>query len=257
MFYWTKEEKIVLPIALLVIAIISAITCFLTRKQSETIKKIPLMIISITMLVLEIIKQSLSIRDGYSYWSIPLHFCSLFMYFFTIASFFKGKVGEFGKVMSIVCATYFIVLFYCNPSTVIGNSSADVFSSFGSFHTWTYHHLIILFLFILIGSKIYKPKKIDYFYATLGISIYAIVAIPMAHILNVNFCNLLSSNIPFMETLRLNLGQVFYTFTMIIVGIGGVNIVVLIANTIQYIINKRKEKLKPFNKIMKVLKTEL
>ncbi len=257
MFYWTKEEKIVLPIALLIIVIISTIVCFLTRKQNETIKKIPLMIISVTMLILEVIKQSLSIKDGYSYWSIPLHFCSLFMYFFTIASFFKGKFGEFGKVMSLVCATYFIVLFYFNPSSVIGNSSADVFASFGSFHTWTYHHLIILFLFIFIGSNIYKPKKIDFLYATLGIAIYGIVAIPMAHILDVNFCNLLSSNIPFMEALRLSTGQVFYTFVMLVVGIGGVNIVVLIANIIQYIINRQKEKNKPFNKIMKVLTTEL
>lgn len=257
MFTWTKEEKLVLPIALAIIVVISIITCFLTRKQNETVRKIPLMIISATMLILEVAKQVINIQSGYSYWAIPLHFCSLFLYFFPLVSFFKGRVGDFGKVMSLVCSTYFIVLFYFNPSSVIGNSSANIFQSFGTFHTWFYHHLVILFFFIFVGSKLYKPKKVDFLYATLGILLYGAIAVPVAHALDTNFCNLLHSNIPFMETLRINTSQAFYTFIMFVVGIGGVNIVIFIAHLIQYIIDKHKAVNTPYSKIMKILKTDI
>lgn len=91
MFTWTKEEKLVLPIALAIIVVISIITCFLTRKQNETVRKILLMIISATMLILEVAKQTINIKNGYFYWAIPFHFCSLFLYFFPLASFFKGR----------------------------------------------------------------------------------------------------------------------------------------------------------------------
>lgn len=253
MFSWSKAECIVLPTALICIIVVSALVCFLTRKQSETIKKIPLMIISATILILEIVKQTKNIIEGYSLWAIPLHFCSLFLYFFPLASFFKGKVGEFGKTMSLICSTFFIALFYFYPSSVIGDSCSNVFQSFGTFHTWIYHHLIILFFFIFVGSNIYKPKKVEFLYAMIGISLYATIGITSAHALKVNFCNLLYSNIPFMENLRVNTGQALYTFIMILIGLCGALIIVSLA----YIIERVREnhKLKKEDSFYLIMKT--
>ncbi len=242
MFEWTKAEAIVLPIALVIVLFVAILISYLLRNKREIIKKIPLMIITTIVLVLEVIKQILSIMDGYETWSIPLHFCSLFLYFYTFASFCKGKVAEYGKTMCFVAATFFIILFYINPSSIIGSSSENIFLTFNTFHTFVYHHLILLFYFIMLFSKLYKPSKRDYIYVIVWITSYALVAIPLAHILDTNFCNLLTSNIPFMETLRLNAGQFVYTMVMVLFGLVGGELIVLVSNLIYKKIKNRKQK---------------
>ncbi len=251
MFSWSNSEKIVLPIALIIVLVAAFLISFLLRKRDEKIKRIPLMILTVITLVLEIVKQILGIINGYNLWNIPLHFCSLFLYFYPLASFFKGKVREFGSTMCIVSATLFLLLFYTNPSSIISSSCDNIFESFSTFHTFIYHHIILLFYFLLIFSQLYRPSTRDYIYNLIGIGGYALVAIPTAHLLNVNFCSLLKSVIPFMETLRLNAGQVVYTFVMICVGVLGGELVVLLANLIH---NKAKNKEDSFEKIMCVIK---
>ena len=254
MVAWTEPEKTVLPWALIFIVIVSIVVCVLTAKKDNKIKRIPLMIISVIILGLEITKQIINIINGYSLWSIPLHFCSLFLYLFPLASFFSDKLGNFGKTMSFVCGTLFLVLFYFNPSSIIGNSCANVFASFSSFHTFIYHHFIILFLLILLGSKLYLPSKYDFLHVFIGITLYALIAVPLAHILNVNFCSLLTNVIPFMEELRLATGQVVYTTVMYLVGVGGGFVAVGIANLIKLLVIKGKQK-DNFKIIMKILKS--
>ena len=88
MFIWTSSEAIVLPIALIVAILITLVVSFLTRKKGEVVRRIPLMVLSIIVWLLELVKQVLNIVSGYSLWAIPLHFCSLFLYFYPLASFF-------------------------------------------------------------------------------------------------------------------------------------------------------------------------
>ena len=79
---WSNINKIVLPIVLAIIIIIAAILGVLLKKKSEKIRAIPLQIIAGVILVLEIIKQVMALIDGYSMWTFPLHYCSLFVFFF-------------------------------------------------------------------------------------------------------------------------------------------------------------------------------
>lgn len=257
MISWSEAEKTVLPWSFVVIAILSIVICILTNEKKEETKRIPLMIISVIMLGLEIAKQIINIVHGYDLWTIPLHFCSLFLYIFPLASFFKGKIGNFGRTLAFVCGMLFFALFYFNPGTIIGNACANVFESFSSFHTFTYHHLILLFLFILLGSRLYHPTKFDFLYVFIGISLYACIAVPLAHILNVNFCSLLKNVIPFMEELRLNVGQVVYTIVMYLIGVGGGFVAVGVANVIQLVITKfPKRDDDNFEFIMEILNKE-
>ena len=252
MVEWTKSEGVVLPIALAVCLVLAVVISVLTAKKSEKIRRIPLMILAIVVFGLEIAKQTLSARGGYNLWSIPLHFCSLFLYFFPLAGFFGGKVGQFGRTMTFTCGSFFLLLFYFNPSTVIGSACDNIFGSFSAFHTFTYHHIIILFYLIMVMSRLYHPSKKDFLYVFVGISVYAVVAISMAHILNVNFCNILRSNISFMEALRQSRGQVVYTLVMIITGLVGGEVIVLVPN-----LCRKKKKEDSFSKIMKILKSEV
>lgn len=236
---WTNEEKYILPLTLGIIIIVSLILCLLLRKKSEKIKNIPLAIITIVMLVMEVVKQILSFKEGYSTWTIPLHFCSLFLYFYPLATLAKGKVKDFGVTMAFVSSALMFMLFYFNPSSIISGSASDVFGSFSNFHTFTYHHLVILFLFTGLLLNMFKVSKKSFVYVLIGFTIYAIVAVPMAYVLNTNFCNILTSNIGFMESLRLSVGQIIYTIVMFLFAISASFVLILLKLGITKLNNKK------------------
>ncbi len=239
MFQWSKSDAIVLPLALLINLVLALAVTFLTRKKSETVKKIPLMLIILTMLGMEVAKQIYYIKAGYDTWAIPLHFCSLFMYVYFGCAFFKGKVGDVFKCLSLCMSLLFIVLFYCYPSSMIGTATVNIFKAFLPTHTFFYHHFISLFFFILLFSGIYKKSKFDYLYACLAILIYATVAIPVAHTLDTNYCFILYNEIPILESIRQACGQVVYTIVLALLGIIGLWIAIFVLHLLFY---RRKKK---------------
>lgn len=221
MFKWSKVDFVVLPITLIAIVLIATFLYFLLRNKEEKFKKIPLIFITCFMLLLEGIKQIKSFVEGYDYWTIPLHFCSLFIYFYPLAVFAKGKVKDFGKTMSLVCSVLMFSLFYFSPDSIIGSqTTANIFSNYEAFHTFTYHHLVMLFLFTSLFLDFYKFKEDNFVHVIIGFTLYAIIMIPLAHILDTNFCDILETGIPFLESLRLFAGQwvytmSFYTFSIV------------------------------------------
>lgn len=239
MFQWSKAEATVLPIALLITLVLALAITFLTRKKCEAVKKIPLMLIILIMLGMEIAKQTYYIKSGYDTWAIPLHFCSLFMYVFFGCAFFKGKIGDAFKCLSLCMSLLFITLFYCYPSSVIGHSTENIFKTFLSAHTFFYHHLIFLFFFILLFSGLYKKSKWDYLYACIAIVVYAAVAVPVAHALDTNFCYILYNEIPILESIRQTCGQIFYTIILMLLGIIGLWIAIFVLHLCFY---RRKKK---------------
>lgn len=244
MFSWSNSQIIVIPIALCITLALSFIICFFTRKCSKKIRLIPLITISIIVWILEIAKQIINIAEGYDLWAIPLHFCSLFLYIFPLASFAKGKLQNYGSIMTIACFVAFAIIYFSNPTSVISNATDNIFASFHSAHTFIYHQLIFLFFFILIGSKLYTPTKLDYLYGVLTIVIYATISVPVAHFLDVNFCTILSSDIEFLENLRLQNGQILYTFVLIMIGIVGTTLIIAAVHLIHFLKNKLSKKFK-------------
>lgn len=236
---WTNEEKYVLPLTLGIILIVSLVLCLLFRKKSEKIKNIPLATITIIMLVMEVIKQVMAFSEGYSTWTIPLHFCSLFLYFYPLATLTKGKIKDFGVTMAFVSSALMSALFYFNPSSIISASAGDVFGSFGNFHTFTYHHLVILFLFTGLLLNMFKVSKKSFIHVLIGFTVYGLIAIPMAHILDTNYCNILTSNIGFMEALRLSVGQIIYTIVMFLFAISASFVLLLVKLGITKLNNKK------------------
>ena len=234
---YTKDELIVLPITLLIIISISLILYLLLRKKNDKIKNIPLACIAILVVALEITKQYLSLKSGtYSFWSLPLHFCSLFLFFFPLATLIPSKkIKTFASTMSLVCSLWMTVLFYIDPRTIIASASSDIFGSFHNFHTFTYHHLVILYLFLGILLNQFIISKRFYLHVFIGITSYALVAIPLAHLFQINFCNILYSNIPLMESLRVNYGQVIYTIVLYLAGLMGGLITCLVYRKIKSI----------------------
>ncbi len=55
------------------------------------------MVIAIIILLLEIIKQIICIKEGYSFWDIPLHFCSLFLELLAKICYYLTKIVLYCK----------------------------------------------------------------------------------------------------------------------------------------------------------------
>lgn len=243
MFEYSDKAKVVLPTTLIVIVIICVALYFITRNKSEKIKQLPFIIITLILLVLEVVKQvkSIGTYQGGSYWPIPLHFCSTFMLWFSFASFGKGRLRELGHTTSVVSGFLFFIAFYVDPHGVIGYSTDNILGSFSSFHTFFYHHSIILFVLLSIILGCYKPKFSHIFGVIIMYSSYFLVALPAAHLLNTNYVSLLSSTIPIMQKLLDNTGYFVYSLAMYAFGICSAIMLIIISIYLGKLIKPRKK----------------
>lgn len=220
MFQYSSAESFWLPIMLAIIIVVCLCLGLILKNKPEKIKRITLIIIAIILLILEVVKQLYNAFNGsYSTWIIPLHFCSMFVFLIPLAEFFNGKIRDMSQALAFTCSFMFVALFYFQPSGVLGNATSNVFGSFNSFHTFVYHHLIILYFGLTISLNLYKPKMKHTLYVLIGLTIYFIVGVSFAFILNTNYCNFLYSVIDIVESLRLHFGQVLYLIGMYIFGI--------------------------------------
>lgn len=231
---YSQDEIIVLSIALGIIVLIAIFIAILLRKKSDTIKSIPLLVITIILVGMEIVKQVKAFVGGYDLWTIPLHFCSTYFIWFSLANFTKGQFKNAMRVVAFIASFYLVALFYFDPVSIIGKSCSDIFGSFNNFHTFFFHHLVILYFFINLFMWNIKFQFKHVLYWLVSMSCYYIFAVIMANLLDVNFMNILVSNIPFMENLRMSCGQIIYNIVlgvlMIGVGAGVIAIITLITN---------------------------
>lgn len=242
MFDYSIHELIVLPISLIVIIGICIASHFIFKNKNEKIINIPFLVIACLLLALEVAKQALSIIDGsWSWWTFPLHFCSLYMIWFSLDAFGKGRVKQVGKTLSFVSCIFFLILFYFDPTSIIGDSCKNVFGSFYSFHTFFYHHCIILYLGLMITLKTYKTDfKKDLLSVIICYSTYFVVAVTLGNLTQTNYCNLLYSNITFMQSLLDAIGYIPYLIIMYVFGIGVPSLLLLIKNFLHKRINNNE-----------------
>ncbi|MGD9900918.1 MAG: hypothetical protein AB7S44_00020 [Spirochaetales bacterium] len=217
--WWTESQNEVFPLAFGIIIVVAIALGLLLKNKSEKIKNIPLLIITVLIIVAEIVKQVRAIEAGYGFWSIPLHYCSTFLIWFSMATFFKGKVKDAGQKISLLTGLAFLVGFIIGPSTIIGNATSNLtwsWSNFGNLHTFYYHFAVVLFVALQIAFKHPFPTIKDL--KRIGIPFFSwmIVSAIVANLLNVNFSNLLYSNIGFMDSIRINYGYPIYLASMFI-----------------------------------------
>lgn len=250
---WNRYEIIVLPIALLVIIITAVLLGVFLKNKSLKARSIPLKIIAAVLLIAEIAKQILNIINGYSWGILPLHFCSLFVFFFPLSELMPQKIARFFKPVSVVTASAMSLLFYFGPNTIIGDSSYNIFfndmpcSNFSEFmgvfyncHTFFFHHLVILYFALSLALNLYTAEKKDTKKVLIVIECYVIIAMPIAHLTNTNFCSMLTGVVPFMETLRLAIGQWGYSLIMHIVLSGGCALITYAYYSISKLLTKKR-----------------
>ena len=135
-----------------------------------------------------------------------------------------------------------IALVLVHPSSMIGNSTSNIFGDFKNFHTFTFHFTVIAYPIFSIALSNYTPKLKDCINLCCTILFYASYAVPLAFHLNSNYVNILRSDFAPLENFRLACGQVAYDIVLFLIGISASCLILIIYWSINKIILKIKEK---------------
>lgn len=204
---WTAEHaKTLLP----AVAVMAGIALLLRKtigKKDLKIRMIPFQIISCLLFALEIGKQVMSAIEGYDLYHIPFHFCSLFIFMMPIMAFYNGKhKAAVTAITSAICtATTLLTLIY--PCLIYSASDiTNFFSDYFSFHTVMFHNIVIFAFILILALELHTPAaKGETKPIILFMICFCAVSATMAQLLQTNYNNFYSCNIPPLEQLRVNM----------------------------------------------------
>ena len=238
--FWSQFRLITLVPVFLLIILSSYLITRLLKNKSEKAKMLPIQIVTIVLLVLEFFKQLLSIVNGYDLYHIPLHFCSLFLYFLPVAAFYKGKYKEHFRTIAATIAACLFLFMAVYPLLIYPDSDiqsipaffAGDWKSYFSLHSVIFHNVALFpFFFFSFGNLCRHDTKRDLKVITLAFAGYAVVSATVANLFSINFNNFKSCNAPFLENVRLSLvgsmgwfGQLIY---VLIIGAGTIAVPIL------------------------------
>lgn len=211
---WTSYDKQFLPPVLLGILFLSCLLGILLRRRSPRVRAIPTALIALVLLFLEVIKQRWNILGEFDYYLLPFHYCSLFLPVLTLGELCGERLSRIFRPIGTCMAFVVSVAMYISPDGILGNATQYFGVGFRATHTILFHHLVVLYLFLVIALRLYRPRLRDALsVAALG-AVYVAIALPLSYRFDTNYCNFLFSEIPPMESLRLAAGQGIYTALM-------------------------------------------
>lgn len=218
---YTQTEFMTMFLALFAILVLGVIFRFTLRKAPLSKRQLPLTILGATILVLELMKQGYHLIVGdWRVWFLPLHFCSFFLLWYAVAIFTRGKVRQLMYFCSIVGGVMVSILLFVAPHMVIHEAAADVWATFDSFHTFFFHMGVVAYWVWLLMLNIYQPERQHIRQAIMIYTFFFFFIIAGAYIFHENFTNVLSSDLPWIENVRLTAGQFVYNMALLGFGIG-------------------------------------
>lgn len=187
--------------------------------KSLKIRMIPIQIIAVLLVLLEIGKQGLSLQQGYDLYHLPFHFCSLFVFALPIMAFYRGKHRQtvYGVTAALCAALFLLMLIYPNLIYSAANIR-EFFVDFFSFHTVAFHNLVMLAFVLIAALELHTPAPKGEWKAVVLFTVgFCVVSSAMAQILQTNYANFYSCNIPPLEAVRVSLqGVLGYGFTQLL-----------------------------------------
>ena len=201
---WSLNHLKTTPLTFVLLILLTILVRMALKNKPREIKMLPIKIISVFLVVLEIIKQILSIRTGYQLHHLPLHFCSIFLYVLPLMAFYRGKYQE--KFCSVATSTMTALLFgmLIMPGIIYSDYAINnFFNDFFAFHTVFFHNLVILALFLTLALDLHTPsgKRDEVTFITLFGTGFVLISASLSHILQTNFSNFLSSTVGFIANL--------------------------------------------------------
>lgn len=202
---WTVQHaKTLLPTTIIMVLLALGLRAWLGKKSMPS-RMIPFQVATCVLLILELGKQILSLRQGYDLYHLPFHYCSLFLFALPPMAFYRGKHAQTVRaVATSMCAAMFLLLMiYPNLIYSAGNIQ-EFFTNYFSFHTVAYHNLVVLIFLMILSLDLYEAGgKGEHKAVILAMVFFCIISASMAHILKTNYANYYSCNIPVLETVRL------------------------------------------------------
>ena len=214
---YSEYDKKVLPLLLLALVLLAVTLGILLRRRSERVRSIPTAIIALAILFNEIIKQRWNLLGEFNAFYLPFHYCSLFLIVIPLAELFGRRMSHVFRPIGASMAFIVTVAMYVSPDGIIGNASETFGTDFYRTSTFVFHHLIVMYLMLVIMLRLCKPRLRDAALVGAVGAVYAWVALKASYHFEANYCNFLTSNVPFMENFRLSYGQTKYTALMCIV----------------------------------------
>ena len=251
---WTQTHFWqIIPTFAVLIALAIALSIVL-RDKSEKIRKIPFQILAVGLLVLEIIKQIDSFGDdGYNFYALPFHFCSLFLYAYPLHAFYKGKYKKIADTIAFACGAALFFFMLVMPTVVYSEENIlNFFNGYGHFHTVTFHSYAVFYFLLMVTMGEFIPDtKFDVKVISLFFSGYVVVATAMSYIVGENFHNLRTCNLQAGEDLRVAIvnslggfGQALYTVAMFILTVLFALIAYFAVRGLLMLVDKLAKKLK-------------
>lgn len=237
---WTKEHLMTLLPTLAVMLVASILFRRWLKEKPLKIRMIPFQILACIIVLLEIGKQLESLlSEEYSLYRLPFHFCSLFIFGLPLMAFYRGKHRRVvTEVVTALCASVtMLMLIYPNVIYSASNIS-HYFTEYISFHTVSFHCIVVFEFMLILALELWEPMGREGLRPVVKfMAAYCVIAIVMAHLLQTNFNNFYSCNVPPLEALRLQIqGTLGYwpTQCLYVVIVGIVNLLfVSLAHTLQ------------------------
>lgn len=201
---WTKEHMVLQLPALAVMLLVAVVLRKLLGNKPHHIRMIPIKVIALILVALEIGKQATSLYRGYDLYCLPFHYCSLFIFALPLFAFYRGKHRDavYGVVATLCSALTLMMVVY--PNLIFpGGCVTNYFKDYMSFHTVTFHNLVVLAFFLILALQLHENRaKKEGLWVILGVLVFCLVAAAMAQLLQTNYANFYSCNIPVLESVR-------------------------------------------------------
>ena len=233
---YTQTEFVTMFLALLVILTTGVILRFTLRKAPLAVRQIPLSVLGATILILEIIKQTYHLIVGdWCAWFIPLHFCSFFLVWYTVALFTRGKLRQLMYFCSITGGFMVTVLLFLAPRMILHEAAGSIWDTFDHFHTFFYHMGVVAYWVWMLMLNVYCPERQHIRKTVITYTIFYFVILVGAFIFQQNYTNALYSDIAILDNFRLTAGQ--FSYDAVLISIGVVSIA-LVSSATYFVLSK-------------------
>lgn len=228
---YTPAEAIVMFPALIVVILIGLLLKLVLGDKSLAVREIPLHIIGFTIVSIEIVKQCYRVYTGtWATWCIPLHFCSFFLVWYSLALITRGKVRQLMYFCSLTGGFIVTVFMYVAPRIILVDAAHIFWDNFNHWHAFTFHMCVVAYWIWMLMLNIYQPDHRHIKKAVMLYTAFYLVVIAGAFTFHENYTDVLYSSLPAFDHFRLIAGQFAYDTVLLGIGIAIITAVSYLAN---------------------------
>ena len=216
---WTKYHIMTVSPTCAVMTI-CAVIIMKSAHAKEFFKKYALKFIALLLIALEVFKQINSFSEGaYRLYSLPFHYCSLFLYLLPLHAFYRGKLkAKINTVTLAISSSLFLMMLIMPGGVYDGDQISAFFTDPLCLHTVVFHSLVCLYLAIALFTGEFSELSRHSLMTVAAFTLfYSVVAGALAYSLETNFHNFYYCIITEFENIRQTLidsigaaGQIIY-----------------------------------------------